>query len=65
MHTLAQEHYSAALTGAPPGYVGSKEGVSLFNSELIQGTYSRPGIVLFDELEKGQQGSGAQLVGHS
>lgn len=52
MHTLAQEHYSAALTGAPPGYVGSKEGVSLFNSELIQGTYSRPGIVLFDELEK-------------
>ncbi|AOE79002.1 AAA family ATPase [Pseudomonas lurida] len=52
MHTLAQEHYAAALTGAPPGYVGSKEGISLFNSELIQGAYSRPGIVLFDELEK-------------
>ena len=55
MHTLAQEHYAAALTGAPPGYVGSKEGISLFNSELIQGTYSRPGIVLFDELEKASQ----------
>ncbi|SEN66006.1 AAA family ATPase [Pseudomonas sp. NFACC39-1] len=52
MQTLAQEHYAAALTGAPPGYVGSKEGVSLFDSELIQGSYSRPGIVLFDELEK-------------
>jgi len=52
MQTLAQEHYAAALTGAPPGYVGSKEGVSLFDSELIEGTYSRPGIVLFDELEK-------------
>jgi ATP-dependent Clp protease ATP-binding subunit ClpA len=25
MNTLAQEHYSAALVGAPPGYVGSKE----------------------------------------
>ena len=24
MNTLAQEHYAAALTGAPPGYVGSK-----------------------------------------
>ncbi|MDE2037338.1 MAG: ATP-dependent Clp protease ATP-binding subunit, partial [Pseudomonas sp.] len=36
MHTLAQEHYAAALTGAPPGYVGSKEGISLFDSELIQ-----------------------------
>ncbi|WP_248746854.1 AAA family ATPase [Pseudomonas sp. MWU12-2037] len=52
MQTLAQEHYAAALTGAPPGYVGSKEGVSLFDSEFIEGTYSRPGIVLFDELEK-------------
>jgi ATP-dependent Clp protease ATP-binding subunit ClpA len=26
MNTLAQEHYTAALTGSPPGYVGSKEG---------------------------------------
>lgn len=63
MHTLAQEHYSAALTGAPPGYVGSKEGVSLFNSELIQGTYSRPGIVLFDELEKASKEVVRSLLG--
>lgn len=52
MNTLAQEHYAAALTGAPPGYVGSKEGTTLFDVEAIQGTFSRPGIVLFDELEK-------------
>ncbi|MFI7868612.1 AAA family ATPase [Ectopseudomonas khazarica] len=52
MHTLAQEHYAAALTGAPPGYVGSKEGTTLFNGEAIAGSFGRPGIVLFDELEK-------------
>jgi len=63
MHTLAQEHYSAALTGAPPGYVGSKEGVSLFDSELIQGTFSRPGIVLFDELEKASKEVVRSLLG--
>lgn len=52
MNTLGQEHYASALTGAPPGYVGSKEGHTLFDAEKIQGSYSRPGIVLFDELEK-------------
>ncbi|EWC40939.1 AAA domain-containing protein [Pseudomonas stutzeri] len=52
MNTLAQEHYAAALTGAPPGYVGSKEGTTLFDAEAIAGTFNRPGIVLFDELEK-------------
>lgn len=52
MNTLAQEHYAASLTGAPPGYVGSKEGQTLFNQERIQGSYGKPGIVLFDELEK-------------
>ena len=52
MNTLAQEHYAAALTGAPPGYVGSKEGTTLFDIEAIQGSFSKPGIVLFDELEK-------------
>ncbi|MBE7373616.1 AAA family ATPase [Pseudomonas lopnurensis] len=52
MNTLAQEHYAAALTGAPPGYVGSKEGTTLFDVEAIAGSFSRPGIVLFDELEK-------------
>ncbi|MDQ8935737.1 AAA family ATPase [Acinetobacter rudis] len=52
MNTLAQEHYAAALTGAPPGYVGSKEGNTLFDAEIIQGSFSKPGIVLFDEIEK-------------
>lgn len=52
MNTLAQEHYAAALTGAPPGYVGSKEGHSLFDEAAIQGSHTRPGIMLFDELEK-------------
>lgn len=52
MNTLAQEHYSAALTGAPPGYVGSKEGHTLFNTDAITGSFSKPGIVLFDEIEK-------------
>lgn len=63
MQTLAQEHYAAALTGAPPGYVGSKEGVSLFDAEQIQGTYSRPGIVLFDELEKASKEVLRSLLG--
>jgi len=52
MNTLAQEHYSAALTGSPPGYVGSKEGQTLFDIERIKGSFSEPGIVLFDEIEK-------------
>lgn len=52
MNTLAQEHYAAALTGAPPGYVGSKEGNTLFDEVAIQGSFSKPGIVLFDEIEK-------------
>ncbi|MBQ24694.1 MAG: AAA family ATPase [Alcanivorax sp.] len=52
MSTLTQEHYAASLTGAPPGYVGSKEGQTLFDVEAIQGSFSKPGIVLFDELEK-------------
>lgn len=52
MNTLAQDHYAAAITGAPPGYVGSKEGNSLIDVEKVQGSYSRPGIVLFDEIEK-------------
>lgn len=52
MNTLAQEHYATALTGAPPGYVGSKEGHSLFDETAIAGSHTRPGIMLFDELEK-------------
>ncbi len=52
MNTLSQAHYSAAITGAPPGYVGSKENLSLFDDDLLCGTSTRPGIVLFDEIEK-------------
>lgn len=52
MNTLSQSHYSAAITGAPPGYVSSKEGTTLFDEKHIAGSYSRPGIVLFDEVEK-------------
>jgi len=52
MNTLAQEHYSAALLGAPPGYVGSKEGHTLLDQEKIKGSFSKPGIVLLDEIEK-------------
>lgn len=52
MNTLSQEHYAAALTGAPPGYVGAKEGKTLLDQDKIEGTQGRPGIVLFDELEK-------------
>lgn len=52
MNTLAQEHYAASLIGAPPGYVGSKEGNTLFDTQSIAGTYSCPSVVLFDEIEK-------------
>ena len=52
MNTLAQEHYSAALVGAPPGYVGSREENTLLNKDKIEGSFSRPGLVLFDEIEK-------------
>ncbi|GBF10732.1 AAA family ATPase [Tepidibacillus sp. HK-1] len=52
MNTLSQEHYAAALTGAPPGYVGSKEGSSILDKQKVEGTFSKPGIVLFDEIEK-------------
>lgn len=55
MNTLASEHYSSALTGAPPGYVGSKEETTLFDQKLIEGTFSKPGIVLFDEIEKANE----------
>ncbi|SIS41735.1 AAA family ATPase [Neptunomonas antarctica] len=55
MNTLAQKHYSAALTGSPPGYVGSKEGQTLFDIDKIKGSFSEPGIVLFDEIEKADQ----------
>jgi ATP-dependent Clp protease ATP-binding subunit ClpA len=52
MSTFAQEHYAAAFAGAPPGYAGSREGLSSFDPDTAEGTAFRPGIVLFDEVEK-------------
>ncbi len=52
MNTLSLDHYAAALTGSPPGYVGSKEGLTILDKEKIEGMFSRPGIILFDEIEK-------------
>ncbi|GAC1368376.1 MAG: AAA family ATPase [Pseudarthrobacter sp.] len=52
MNALAQEHYAASLSGAPPGYAGSKENFSLFDRSKIEGDPYTPGIVLFDEVEK-------------
>lgn len=52
MNTLALDHYAAALTGAPPGYVGSKEGSTILDKEKIEGSFSKLGIILFDEIEK-------------
>lgn len=52
MGQLAQEHYAASLSGAPPGYAGSRESSSIFDRSKIEGTPLTPGIVLFDEVEK-------------
>ncbi|MGV9802196.1 ATP-dependent Clp protease ATP-binding subunit, partial [Mycobacterium sp. NPDC003449] len=52
MSELAQEHYAASLSGAPPGYAGSKESFTLFDKARIEGGPYMPGIVLFDEVEK-------------
>ncbi|MBF6443665.1 ATP-dependent Clp protease ATP-binding subunit [Nocardia farcinica] len=52
MNALAQEHYAASFTGAPPGYAGSKESLTLFDKATIEGDPYTPGLVLFDEIEK-------------
>lgn len=52
MAALAQEHYAASFSGAPPGYAGSKESFTLFDKDRIQGSPYMPGIVLLDEIEK-------------
>ncbi|MEW1808373.1 AAA family ATPase [Pseudarthrobacter sp. NPDC080039] len=52
MSSLAQEHYTSSITGAPPGYSGSKEGFSIFDRGKIESAPGMPGIVLFDEIEK-------------
>lgn len=55
MNTLSLDHYAAAITGSPPGYVGSREGSTILDKEKIEGSFSRPGIILFDEIEKASQ----------
>ncbi|MCV7372170.1 ATP-dependent Clp protease ATP-binding subunit [Mycolicibacterium arabiense] len=52
MAALAQEHYAASFSGAPPGYAGSKESFTLFDKNRIEGDPYTPGVVLFDEVEK-------------
>lgn len=52
MSALAQEHYAASLAGAPPGYAGSKEGLTVLDRTVIESDSSTPGIALFDEIEK-------------
>lgn len=41
MNSLAQEHYAASLSGAPPGYAGSKEQFTLFDRDKVEGSLSR------------------------
>jgi ATP-dependent Clp protease ATP-binding subunit ClpA len=52
MAALAQEHYAASFSGAPPGYAGSKESFTLFDRDKVEGDPYTPGIVLLDEIEK-------------
>lgn len=52
MSSLAQEHYAASFAGAPPGYAGSKENLTVLNRSQVEGDYTMPGIVCFDEVEK-------------
>jgi len=52
MSGLSESHYTAALAGSPPGYVGSQEDETLFNKARIEGQPGRPGILLLDEIEK-------------
>lgn len=63
MAGFGQEHYGAALTGAPPGYAGSREGSSAFDPAVVEGTPLTPGIVLFDEVEKAHRAVQRTLLG--
>ncbi|MRS02242.1 ATP-dependent Clp protease ATP-binding subunit, partial [bacterium] len=51
MSEFKEEHSAALLYGAPPGYVGYKEGGLLVN-KIRQQPYS---VLLFDEIEKAHQ----------
>jgi len=56
---LKREHYASSLAGSPPGYVGSgggggsgDKGQTLLDKETIEGKQGRPGILVFEEIEK-------------
>lgn len=49
---LSERHSVSSLHGSPPGYVGFMENASVLKKEVVQGKPGRPGIVLFDEIEK-------------
>lgn len=51
MNTLAQEHYAAALTGAPPGYVGSKKAIPCLMRPIFRAVFPSQ-VLCFDEIEK-------------
>ncbi|VFT43005.1 putative chaperone [Pseudomonas aeruginosa] len=58
MNTLSQEHYAAALTGAPPGYVGAKEGTTLLEQDKLDGQSRAPRHRSLRRTGEGQPGSG-------
>ena len=55
MNALAQEHYAASFSGAPPGYAGSKESFTLFDKNTVEGDPYTPGIVLLTKWRRPTQ----------
>lgn len=49
---LSERHAAASLSGSPPGYVGSGESDTLLNKKVIEGGNGKPGILVFEEIEK-------------
>lgn len=60
---LTESHSIASLIGSPPGYVGYYEGSSLFKKERVEGKPGRPGIVVFEEVEKAHSRIWHSLLG--
>jgi DNA-binding NtrC family response regulator len=49
---LTESHTAASIMGSPPGYVGSDKSDTLLNKKVIEGKPGRPGILVFEEIEK-------------
>lgn len=49
---LTEAHTAASLAGSPPGYIGSSEGDSILDEELLMGENGKPGILVLEEIEK-------------